>query len=65
MPNAGELTDEVVDTFLPWSSKVPDTCRLPKGIHDKAVVMKDDPIVDVDPYLFDDEMKNNEEEEGM
>lgn len=62
MPNAGELTDEVVDGFLPWSSKVPDKCSFPEGIHDKAVVVKDDPIVDVDPYLFDDEMKNNQEE---
>lgn len=62
MPNAGELTDEVVDSFLPWSSKVPEKCSFPEGARDKAVIVKDDPIVDVDPYLFDDEMKNNQEE---
>ncbi|MFR5982203.1 MAG: transposase domain-containing protein [Bifidobacterium longum] len=25
MPNAGELTDEVVDSFLPWSDRVPES----------------------------------------
>ena len=62
MPNAGELTDEAADSFLPWSSKVPEKCSFSEGARDKAVVIKDDPIVDVDPYLFDDEMKNNQEE---
>ncbi|TCD86192.1 IS66 family transposase [Bifidobacterium longum] len=28
MPNAGELTDEVVDSFLPWSDRVPESCKL-------------------------------------
>ena len=28
MPNAGELTDEVVDSFLPWSDAVPASCRM-------------------------------------
>lgn len=27
MPNAGELTDEVVDSFLPWSDRVPESCK--------------------------------------
>ena len=25
MPNTGELTDEVVDSFLPWSDRVPES----------------------------------------
>lgn len=28
MPNVGELTDEVVDSFLPWSDAVPASCRM-------------------------------------
>ena len=62
MSNAGELTDEVVDSFLPWSSKVFEKCSFPEGARDKAVIEKDDPIVDVNFYLFDDGMKNNQEE---
>ena len=31
MPNAGALTDEVVDGFLPWSASVPDSCRIEPG----------------------------------
>lgn len=61
-PTAGELTDGVVDGFLPWSSNVPDKCLFPRDIRDKSMTVKDDPVVDIDPYLFDDEMKNNQEE---
>lgn len=28
LPNAGELTDEVLDGFLPWSASIPEDCRL-------------------------------------
>ena len=59
MPNAGELTDEAVDSFLPWSCHVPDSVRLSSKEAAKAKEMKDEPIVDVDPYLENNEMENN------
>ncbi|MEG0323621.1 MAG: transposase [Raoultibacter sp.] len=62
MPNAGELTDDVVDRFLPWSSNVPDKCLFPESTRAKAMEVKDDPLIDIDPYLLDDEMKNNQDE---
>lgn len=36
MPNAGELTDEVVDSFLPWSDRVPESCKLDPAAAEKA-----------------------------
>lgn len=62
MPNAGELTDKVIDSFLPWSPNVPEECRFPKNVREESREVSDDPIIDIDPYVFDDEMKNNEEE---
>lgn len=62
MPNAGELTDEVVDSLLPWSPRVPESCRLPQAEAEKAKEAPDDFIVNIDPYVFDDEMANNAEE---
>ena len=62
MPNAGELTDKVIDSFLPWSPNVPEECRFPKNVREASREVSDDPIIDIDPYVFDDEMKNNEEE---
>ena len=35
MPNAGELTDEVVDSFLPWSDRVPESCKLDPAAAEK------------------------------
>lgn len=55
MPNAGELTDEVVDGFLPWSGKVPQECKLKPEVWEKAREMRDEPIVAVDPAAFEDE----------
>ena len=59
MPNAGELTDEVIGSFLPWSPAVPDSCRLSPNQAAKAREMVDEPIVDIDPDLENDEMENN------
>ena len=55
MPNAGDLTDEVVDGFLPWSDKVPQECKLKPEVWEKVREMRDEPILDVDPALFEDE----------
>ena len=55
MPNAGELTDEVGDGFLPWSDKVPQECKLKPEVWEKVREMRDEPILDVDPALFEDE----------
>ena len=62
MPNAGELTDEVVDSFLPWSDRVPESCKLDSAAAEKAKEMPDDFIINIDPDAFDDEMANNAEE---
>lgn len=62
MPNAGELTDEIVDSFLPWSDRVPESCKLDPAAAEKAKEMPDDFIINIDPDAFDDEMANNAEE---
>lgn len=62
MPNAGALTDDIVDSLLPWSSAVPETCRLsPEGAQ-SAREFPDDPIVGADPDIENDEMENNRKE---
>lgn len=51
MPKAdaeGNLKERLAD-FLPWSDKVPASCRLGH----REEVFADDPIVDVDPTAFD------------
>ena len=62
MPNAGELADEVVDSFLPWSDRVSESCKLDPAAAEKAKEMPDDFIIKIDPDVFDDEMANNAEE---
>lgn len=62
MPNAGHLTDEVVDGFLPWSASVPDSCRLEPGKAERARERASEAILDVDRDVLDDEMANNEAE---
>lgn len=37
MPNASELTDEVVDSFMPWSPSVPQTCQFPDNVREKSM----------------------------
>ena len=59
MPNAGEPTDEAADGFLPWSAHVPDSARLSPKEAAKAKETKDEPVVDIDPYLENDETENN------
>lgn len=55
MPNASDLTDTaVMDRFLPWSKAVPTDCRLSTRQAAKAAQMSDDPIVDIDPAVFED-----------
>lgn len=51
MPKAaaeGTLEERLAD-FLPWSDKVPESCRL--GYREE--VFKDEPVVDIDPTEFD------------
>lgn len=54
MPNAGELTDEVVDGFLPWSDRVPQACKLKPEVWERVREMRDEPILAVDPAVFED-----------
>lgn len=46
--DAGELEERLAD-FLPWSDKVPESCRA--GCRESA--FEDEPVVDVDPAMFD------------
>ena len=62
MPNAGELTDEVVDSILPRSDRVPESSTHAPAAAEKAKEMPDDFIINIDPDAFDDEMANNAEE---
>ena len=64
MPNAGELTDDVVDGFMPWSENVPESCRLATGGREKAEDAASEPLLDVDRDVLDDEMSNNRELEA-
>jgi transposase len=54
MPNTEGLDDNaVVDQFLPWSEHIPDSCKLSPKSAATAVEMTDDPIIDIDPEVFD------------
>jgi transposase len=62
MPNIKDLSDALIDSLLPWSDKVPETCKLSEAAASKGMLHKDNPLLDVDSNILDDEMKNNEEE---
>ena len=62
MPNAGELTDEVVDSFLPWSDRVPESCKLDPAAAEKAKEMPDEFIINIAPNAFADEMATTAED---
>lgn len=49
LPNAGELTDETVDRFMPWSPEVPDCCRMDAKAARRIADVVEEPIVDIDP----------------
>lgn len=49
MPNAGELTDDVLRRFLPWSAEVPGSCRLRGGALAGCGDVPDEPLADIDP----------------
>lgn len=54
MPNTKNLDDEkVIDRLLPWSEHIPDSVKLGPEAASKAAEMADDPIVDIDPEIFD------------
>lgn len=56
MPNTEDIDDTVIlDRFLPWSERVPDSCKLSPKAAATAVKMADDPIIDIDPEVFDTE----------
>ena len=65
MPNAGELTDEVVDSFLPWSDRVPESCKLDPAAAEKAKEMPDDFIINIDPDAFDVACRRIEDAQRM
>ena len=53
MPNTEDIRNpEVLDSFMPWSTQVPDRVRAEPGA---ARITPDDPIVEADPYLLESE----------
>ena len=48
LPNAGELTDEVIDSFLPWSERVPESFKLSSHAAEKLAEAIEEPIIDID-----------------
>lgn len=62
MPNADVLNDETLDSFMPWSAHVPESCRLAPSKIKKLQEATAEPIVDIDRNTLDDEMENNEQE---
>lgn len=56
LPNTADLDDnDMLDQFLPWSDGIPDSCRLSPKAAAKALKMEDDPIIDIDPEVFEKE----------
>lgn len=54
MPSTEDIEDAaVLDQFLPWSGYVPDSCKLSPESAATAAKMADDPIIDIDPEVFD------------
>ena len=54
MPNIANLDDKgVLDRFLPWSSDVPDACKLSPKAAVKAAEMADEPVLDIDLESLD------------
>ena len=49
LPNAGELTDDVLDSFMPWSDKVPRSFRLAPEKARELAEIAEEPIMDIDP----------------
>jgi len=55
MPNAANLDDEaVLERFLPWSSEIPQSCRVGSAGESTPSDPLDEPIIDIDPLAFDD-----------
>ena len=57
--NGTGADSDSVDCFLPWSGNVPESCRMAPGAAAKAAETADDPIVDIDRGILDDEVANN------
>lgn len=55
MPNTAGLDDPaVLDAMMPWSDAIPDDLRLSPEKAAEAAEMRDDPIADIDPAVFED-----------
>lgn len=56
MPNTDDLEEEaVLAQFLPWSEAVPHSCRIDASEAAPEVDPLDEPIVDIDPTILDDD----------
>lgn len=49
LPNAGELTDDVLDSFMPWSDRVPQSFRLAPEKARELAEIAEESIMDIDP----------------
>ena len=52
LPKEEELTDEVLDSYLPWSDKVPEKFRLTPKQAQKLEEIAQEPIIDIDPKVL-------------
>ena len=49
LPNAGELDDETVGRFMPWSPEVPERLMITKDAAERLAATIEEPIMDIDP----------------
>ena len=53
---ASEMGDPaVLESFMPWSPDLPAECRMGAAEASRAAEMPDEPLLDVDPELLDEE----------
>lgn len=52
LPNAGELDDETVDRFMPWSPEVPERLMITKDAAERLAATIEEPIMDIDPDML-------------
>ena len=47
----------VLESFMPWSPSLPAECRMDAAEAASAAEMPDEPLLDIDPELLDEEFE--------
>jgi len=56
MPNTENLDNEaVLRRFLPWSDEIPQSCRIDVAEAVRLAETLEEPILDIDPLIFDED----------